>query len=98
MGLDGDAAFALQVHRVEELFLHIAVADGAGAMEQSVRERGLPVVDVGDDAKISNVRDVHLNCIPSRGLNTARRLPCPALLFSTVRPLTAMTAFDSRED
>jgi hypothetical protein len=28
-------------------------------MQQSVRERGLPVIDVRDDAEIANVRSVH---------------------------------------
>ena len=60
VGLDGDAAFALQVHGVEQLLLHFAGGDGAGAMEEAVGERGLPVVNVGDDAEISDVRGVHL--------------------------------------
>jgi hypothetical protein len=44
--LDRDAAFAFQVHRVEELRPHLAGIDSAGELEDPVGERALPVVDV----------------------------------------------------
>ena len=59
MRLDGDAALPFQIHRVEQLLLHVAGSDRAGAMQQAVRERRLPVIDMGDDAEISYVRYVH---------------------------------------
>jgi hypothetical protein len=34
MRLDGDASFPFEIHRIEMLFLHVAVRDGAGAMQQ----------------------------------------------------------------
>ena len=58
VGLDGDAALALDVHRVEELLLHVAVGDGPGRLDQPVGEGGLAVVDVGDDGEIADVREV----------------------------------------
>jgi len=54
-GLDGDAAFALEVHVVEDLVAHLAVGDGAGALEHAVSEGALAVVDVGDDAEVADV-------------------------------------------
>ena len=60
MRLDSDAAFFLQIHRVEQLLGHIARGDGAGHVQQPVGERGLPVVNVGDDAEIAYVCGVHL--------------------------------------
>jgi hypothetical protein len=33
--------------------VHIAGIDRAGGFEKAIRERGLTVVDVGDDAKIA---------------------------------------------
>jgi hypothetical protein len=56
--LDGDAALALQVHAVEELFLHVARGHGAGELENTVRERALAVVDVRDDAEVADVAEV----------------------------------------
>ena len=59
MGLDGDAAFALEVHVVQKLCLHVAVGDGAGQLQNAVGERRFAVVDVGDDRKIADVLGVH---------------------------------------
>ena len=43
--------------------LHIARGDSAGPMQKPVRKRRLPMVNMGDDAEISNMRCVHLlNC------------------------------------
>src|SRR5438552_899032 len=56
--LDGDAALALELHVVEELRGHLARRDRAGRLEDAVRERGLPVVDVGDDREVADVGGV----------------------------------------
>ena len=53
--LDGDAALALQVHRVEELLGHLPLGEGARPLHEPVRQRGLPVVDVGDDREVADV-------------------------------------------
>ena len=54
MRLDGDAALALQVHRVQHLRLHLARRQRAGELQQTVGERALPMVDMGDDREISD--------------------------------------------
>ncbi len=59
LGLDGDAALALEVHRVEHLRLHLALAERAGKLQQAVGQRGLAVVDVRDDAEIPDVLGIH---------------------------------------
>ena len=59
MRLDGDAALLLEVHRVKQLVFHLARRDRARPMQQPIGKRRLAVVDVGDDAEISNVRYVH---------------------------------------
>ena len=59
MRFDGDAAFAFQVHRIEQLLLHLAVRNGPGPVQQAIRERRLSVINVGDDAEITYVRCVH---------------------------------------
>jgi hypothetical protein len=53
LGLDGDAALALQVHLVEVLGAHVPLAHRMGEVEQPVGQGGLPVVDVGDDAEVA---------------------------------------------
>ena len=55
LAFDGDAAFALDVHAVKQLSLHIAMRHGAGHLQNAVGERGLAMVDMGDDAEISDM-------------------------------------------
>src|SRR5208282_3357484 len=57
--LDGDAALALEIHGVEHLFVHLALRKRAGHLQQTVRERGLAVIDVRDDTKIAYELRVH---------------------------------------
>ena len=46
VGLDRDAAFALDIHSVEQLRLHVALVYGMGELEDTVTDRGLAMVDV----------------------------------------------------
>jgi hypothetical protein len=55
LGLDGDAALALDVHGIEHLRLHLAIAQAAAALDDAVGQRALAVVDVGNDGEISDV-------------------------------------------
>ena len=55
VGLDGDAALALEVHGVEHLLHHFALRQRAGVLEQAVGQRRLAVVDMRDDREISDV-------------------------------------------
>src|SRR5712692_10486074 len=59
---DGDAA--LEVHGVEELFVHFALRQRAGQFEETVGKRGLAMVDVRDDAEVSNELRVHFSRLP----------------------------------
>ena len=53
--LDGDAALALDIHRIEHLLDHVARRHRAGGLDQPVGERRLAVVDMGDDGEIADV-------------------------------------------
>ena len=55
LGLDGDTALFLDIHRVEYLGLHFAVGQAATQMDDAISERRLAVIDVGDDGEITNV-------------------------------------------
>src|SRR4029077_17439976 len=67
-----------QVHRVEHLRSHLALAERASKLEQAVGQGGFPVVDVRDDAKIADVLGIHgsLACVAAR--NAAEMLILPA--------------------
>jgi len=60
-GFDGDTARTLEVHTIEKLLFHLSSFNGASPLEESVRERALAVVDVGDDAKVSNFGRGHFS-------------------------------------
>ena len=57
LGLDGDAPLALDVHRVEVLLAHVPGVDGAGQLEDAVRQGRLAVVDVADDGEVADAVD-----------------------------------------
>ena len=62
-GLDGDAPLPLQVHVVQQLGLHLPGGDGVALLQQPVRQRGLAVVNMGNDAEISDVALLcHIRC------------------------------------
>jgi hypothetical protein len=58
--LDSDAALALEIHGIEELFVHLALGERAGHFEQAVGKRGFAVVDVRDDAEIPYESWIHV--------------------------------------
>ena len=53
LGLDGDTALPLDVHRVEVLLAHVPWVHGPRQLEDPVGERGLAVVDVADDGEVA---------------------------------------------
>ena len=53
LGLDGDAAFPLEFEGIEHLVLHLAGFEAAANLDEAIGERGLAVIDVGDDRKIA---------------------------------------------
>ena len=59
VGLDSDAALALQVHVIQNLGLHLAACDRTGEFEQTVAQRRLAMVDVGDNREVTKESCVH---------------------------------------
>ena len=60
LGQDRDAALALQVVGVEDAIAdELAGAELAALAQQAIDQRGLAVVDVGDDGDITNVGATH---------------------------------------
>src|SRR5436309_14693007 len=89
MGLDGDAAFALQVHRVEHLRLHLARGERASQLEQPIGQRGFAVVDVSNNGEIAEKSGVHnetINRLILTGYLLAPGASCSAVKsFAAVR-------------
>ena len=56
--LDRDAALALEIHVVEHLVAEPASIDRLGLLHHAVRECGLAVIDVGNDAEIAYMVEI----------------------------------------
>ncbi len=54
-GLNGDPPLLFQVHIVQNLGFHLPLGDRGGGLQKAVRQGAFSVVDVGDDAEITNV-------------------------------------------
>src|SRR5690606_21597437 len=59
LGLDGDAALALDIHVIKHLLAHLALGQPTGRLDQPVGERGLPMIDVSDNGKIANTSEIN---------------------------------------
>ncbi len=53
LGLDGDAAFALQVHGVQNLCLHLPGVQPTAELDEPVSQRGFAVIDVRNDGEVT---------------------------------------------
>ena len=51
---NGDTALALDIHGVEHLLGHFAVRQSSANLNEPVGQRGLAMVDMGDDREIAN--------------------------------------------
>ena len=78
LGLDRDAPLALEVHGVEVLLAHLSRIDRTGQLQDAIRERGLSVVDVGDDAEVPDAVQLH-DLVDATNAAVQTR-PVPALL------------------
>ena len=55
---DGDAALALEIHRVEKLCACLARRDSLRLLKEAIGKGALAVVNVGDDGEVA---DIHGN-------------------------------------
>ena len=59
MCFDCDSPFPLEIHRIQQLRLHISLRDQSSDLKQAIRKRGLAVVDMRNDTEITNEAGVH---------------------------------------
>jgi hypothetical protein len=66
--LDGDPPLPFQVHGVQQLLPHEPFFDRPGGFDQPIGEGGFPVVDVGDNAEVTDGGSGHAGNINRRYL------------------------------
>ena len=54
LGLDRDATFALDIHRIEYLLCHFPIGQATADLDETVGQRRLAMIDMGNDGKVSN--------------------------------------------
>ena len=69
-----DTTLALQFHAVEHLIAKVPIRDRIASLNQPIRERGLAVVNMGDDAEVADVFDggSRFHAVPSRCARKSR--------------------------
>ena len=92
VGLDGDTAFPLDIHAVEQLFLHVAILDRSGLLDEPVSKGGFAMVDMRDDGEIADMSEVCHGVgyvgsfVPRQALKRCKKGPTRAFLFSGIYP------------
>src|SRR3546814_6449995 len=56
VGFDGDAALALEIHRIQHLGFHFTLGQTTTHLDKTVCQGRLAVIDMGDDGKIADMR------------------------------------------
>ena len=54
VGLDGDPALALQIHRVKYLFGHLAISQAPAYLNKTVSQGRLTMINVRNDREITD--------------------------------------------
>ena len=57
--LDGYATLALQIHGIQDLVRHFTFIETAADLDKPIRDRGLAVVYMRDDGKITDALAIH---------------------------------------
>ena len=55
LAYNSDAAFALNVHRIEDLIFKIPLRNNIGGFDQAIRQRGFAVINMGNDTEVSDI-------------------------------------------
>ena len=55
VALDRDSPFSLDIHGIEHLFMELTLRNAITGLNQSVGKRRLAMIDVGNNAEISNL-------------------------------------------
>lgn len=75
MGLDRDAPFPLQVHRIKNLLLGFSGSHRASCVEDPVSEGRFAVIDMGDNRKIAYKALQMLTLFPIKSVHYSYCLP-----------------------
>jgi hypothetical protein len=61
LAFDGNASLPFDLHVIKELVAKLPVINQAGVLNQTVGQGGFPVIDMGNNAEISNLLHVQVD-------------------------------------
>ena len=75
LSLDRDASFTLDVHRVEHLRGHLALAQAITHLYESIGQRRFAMIHMGNDGEIPDVFLIHVMFLlrTAMGINNTRQ-------------------------
>mgnify|MGYP007077464228 CR=1 FL=1 len=59
LGFDGDSPFALNIHGIQNLLLHLAISERTSIMNQPISEGGFTMIDVSNNREIADLSWLH---------------------------------------
>ena len=81
MGFNGDTSLPFQIHGIKKLIFHVSLAHRICALHQPITQGGFPMINMRNNAEISNFRWIHLNAYKA-GENTCLRRRLKQILLS----------------
>lgn len=72
---DSDASFSLQVHIIEKLLLHFSARNSASHLQQFIRQRRFPVINMCYNAEVPYIWRWHLQLEYTFAFNNNNHLP-----------------------
>ena len=58
LGLNGNTALALDIHGIENLRIHLPLAQAPTVLDKTVSQGGLAMIDMRDDGKVADVSEI----------------------------------------
>ena len=58
LGLDGDAAFTLEIHRIQHLFRHLAITQATADLDKAIGNGRFTMINMGNDGEIANMAEI----------------------------------------
>ena len=74
--LDRDTSFTLEIHLIERLRLHLTLLEGSCDLHEAISERGLAMIDMGNDTKIADGNRFGHGDIIGKKSKKAKRTDC----------------------
>jgi hypothetical protein len=78
LAFDGNASFPFDLHVIKELVTELPIGNHAGKLNQTVGQGGFTVIDMGNNAEISDLLHAQFGFLPPARCSMKTASCCPA--------------------